>query len=65
MVIIVDSNGAAWPIIGSDITKAIEMFFDSGRMLKAWTMTKITLIPKSTDANTPCDVRPILCCHVL
>ena len=37
----------AWPVIGGDIIRAVqEFFFSSGKLLKEFNTTIITLVPK-------------------
>ncbi|KAL0455561.1 UNVERIFIED_CONTAM: hypothetical protein Slati_0895300 [Sesamum latifolium] len=37
---------AAWPIIGDEITHAVQVFFHTGKLLKQINATLLTLIPK-------------------
>lgn len=48
-----------WPIIGSDVSDAIEDFFRSGKLLKQVTNNFITLIPKVEVPKTSADFKPI------
>lgn len=45
-----------------DILAAVQEFFSTGRMHKALNCSLITLIPKSGEAKTIKDWRPIACC---
>lgn len=56
---------AAWPIIGSDLTVAIQSFFMFGFLPKGLNATILALIPKTIDASVMKDYRPISCCNVL
>ena len=56
---------AAWSIVKEDVCNGIEEFFETGQMLKAINCTLITLIPKSPDASTVKEYRPIACCTTL
>lgn len=56
---------AAWPVIGNDIVEAIRSFFRNGKLLKAWSTTAITLVPKVACPTSPGDYRPISCCNVI
>ena len=39
--------------------------FDSGRLLKAFNCTALTLIPKSSSSSKLTDYRPISCCNIV
>ena len=56
---------SAWPVIGDEVTLALQEFFANGKMLKAWNTTAVTLIPKITCPTGPGDFRPIACCHTI
>ena len=56
---------SAWPVIRDDIVEAIQSFFRSGKLLRSWNVTPITLIPKIRFPSTPRDFRPISCCQAL
>lgn len=55
----------AWPVVGEEITKAVQEFFDKGLILKQINATLMSLIPKKDDANKESDFRPIACCNVV
>lgn len=58
---------AAWSIIGSDFTVAVQSFFQYGLMPRAVNATLLALIPKNPD-STPSmmkDYRPVACCNIL
>ncbi|XP_024004020.1 uncharacterized protein LOC112081493 [Eutrema salsugineum] len=54
-----------WDIIGEDLTKAVREFFESGKLLKQWNCTAISLIPKRVGADKLVDFRPISLCNVV
>lgn len=56
---------SAWSIIGDDITSAVQDFFRSGKMLKAWNNRVVSLLPKTSCPTTPSDFRPMACCHTI
>ena len=56
---------ATWDVIGKDIVKAIQNFFEIGILLEAWNVTAITLIPKIACPNDQGDFRPISYCRVI
>lgn len=56
---------ASWPIFSQDVIKAIQDFLATGKILKSWNNTAITLIPKVPCPSTPGDYKPISCCHTL
>lgn len=54
----------AWSIVGEDFCSAIKDFFASGEMLEQINHSTIALVPKSINANSAADYRPISCCNV-
>ncbi|KAJ9563335.1 hypothetical protein OSB04_008495 [Centaurea solstitialis] len=56
---------AAWDVVGRDITVAIHNFFYRGHLAKELNHTLICLLPKTPNANSVSDYRPISCCSVL
>ena len=56
---------AYWEIVGPDVIAAVQDLFSTGKLLKAWNITSITLVPKVHFPSFPSDIRPILCCPVL
>ncbi|KAJ9536667.1 LOW QUALITY PROTEIN: hypothetical protein OSB04_un000140 [Centaurea solstitialis] len=56
---------AAWGIVGRDVTVAIHNFFYRGRLAKELNHTLICLLPKTPNASSVSDFRPISCCSVL
>ncbi|KAL0312368.1 UNVERIFIED_CONTAM: Retrovirus-related Pol polyprotein from type-2 retrotransposable element R2DM [Sesamum radiatum] len=55
----------AWPVIGPEVTLAIQEFFSSGRLLKQVNATLLCLIPKVQLPSGVTDFRPISCCNIL
>lgn len=56
---------AAWPIIGREFIVAVQSFFLFGFMPTGLNATILSLIPKTTNAQTMKDYRPIACCNLL
>ncbi|KAJ9536498.1 hypothetical protein OSB04_un000335 [Centaurea solstitialis] len=56
---------AAWEIVGSDVLVAIHNFFYRGHLAKELNHTLLCLLPKSPNATSVSDFRPIACCSVL
>lgn len=55
----------AWPIIGRDVTMAIQSFFIKGFLLKGLNSTILALIPKKDTSRMMKEDMPISCCNVL
>ena len=55
----------AWSIVGSDVTEAVESFFNSGCMLREINCTIIALVPKVPNPESMHDYRPISCCNTI
>ncbi|WZZ59978.1 hypothetical protein YC2023_060085 [Brassica napus] len=55
----------AWPVIGDDVTVAIQSFFRKRFLPKGVNFTILALIPKKEEAKVMKDYRPISCCNVL
>lgn len=55
----------AWPVIGKDVTIAIQSFFIKGFLPKGLNSTILALIPKNDNARMMKDYKPISCCNVL
>ena len=56
---------ASWSIIGKKVTHAVKDFFKTGKMLKAISNSLVTLIPKTDNAKTIKEYRPISCCTTM
>lgn len=56
---------AAWPVIGSDLTVAVQSFFLYGFLPKGINATILSLAPKQANAQQMKDFRPIACCNLL
>ena len=54
-----------WHIIGEDEMTAIRSFFLSGKLLKVYNHSSITLVPKVANPMSPKDYRPISCYNFL
>ncbi|KAL2225019.1 UNVERIFIED_CONTAM: putative mitochondrial protein [Sesamum indicum] len=56
----------AWPVVGTEVTRAVLDFFTTGKLLKQVNSTLLALIPKvHTPPMSVNDFRPISCCNVL
>ncbi|KAK4380914.1 hypothetical protein Sango_3020500 [Sesamum angolense] len=56
---------AAWPVVGEDISEAVNEFFRTGRLLKQINATLLVLIPKVQMPSQVSDYRSIAYCNVL
>ncbi|KAJ9536710.1 hypothetical protein OSB04_un000095 [Centaurea solstitialis] len=56
---------AAWNVIGPEVMRAIHNFFYRSRLDKEINHTLLCLLPKSPNASSVTDFRPISCCTVL
>ncbi|KAJ9562241.1 hypothetical protein OSB04_007401 [Centaurea solstitialis] len=56
---------AAWELVGVDVSVAIHNFFYRGHIAKEINHTLICLLPKSPNASSVSDFRPISCCSTL
>ena len=54
-----------WHVVGADVCNVVKSFFNSGRLLKEFNCTAITLIPKSNSPSKLSDYRPISCCNII
>lgn len=55
----------AWSIAGKDVVTSVQDFCATGKLLKSWNITSVTLVLKVPCLVTPSDFRPKSCCHVL
>ncbi|XP_060190863.1 uncharacterized protein LOC132620187 [Lycium barbarum] len=55
----------AWGAIKEDIIQAVQQFFQSGKLLKSFNCTTVTLIPKVTNQIIVKEYMPIACCTVV
>jgi mannosylglycoprotein endo-beta-mannosidase len=55
----------SWDIVGQDFCRDVRDFFESGALLKQINHCIIALIPKSANATSASDFRPISCCNVI
>lgn len=56
---------ASWQTIKGDMIATIMNFFENERLYKAFNITMVTLIPKSDEATSIKDFRPIARCTIL
>ena len=56
---------SAWPIVGEDVTKAVQFFFQTNTLYTAFNATIVALVPKYNNPNIMRDFRPISCCSVV
>ncbi|KAF3620720.1 hypothetical protein FXO37_33124 [Capsicum annuum] len=54
-----------WSIVKLDVICAVKEFFESGKLLKAFIFTAVTLIPKVANPTYVKDYRPIACCTTI
>lgn len=54
-----------WQILGDDITKVVQHFFDTGTFEDNLTDTNIVLVPKKSNPLTMKDLRPISLCNII
>ena len=52
----------AWDVVGQDLIKAVQGFFQSGCLPRNFNTTAITLIPKVQGADKMSQFRPVSCC---
>lgn len=55
---------ASWPIIGNDFITAVQSFFLFGFLPTGINATILSLIPKTEEAQSMKDYRPIACCNL-
>ncbi|KAJ9536550.1 hypothetical protein OSB04_un000302 [Centaurea solstitialis] len=56
---------AAWDIVGADVLLAVHNFFYRGHLPKEVNHTLLCLLPKTPNASSVSEFRPIACCSVL
>ncbi|CAN1126675.1 LINE-1 retrotransposable element ORF2 protein [Linum perenne] len=56
---------SSWGTIGSEVTTAVQSFFDRGELPLQVNATSLALIPKVLNADEFRNFRPISCCNVL
>lgn len=56
---------AAWPMVGRDFITDVQSFFMFGFMPRSINATLLSLVPKTTSAESMKDFRPIACCNVV
>jgi hypothetical protein len=54
-----------WGLLKKEVSAAIKLFFKDGNLPDDFNMTKIVLIPKTSDASDLKDFRPISLCNVI
>ncbi|XP_056171295.1 uncharacterized protein LOC115678577 [Syzygium oleosum] len=54
-----------WDIAGPSVISAVRDFFRSGTLLRELNCTIVTLVPKSPNASSMKDFRPIACCNTV
>lgn len=56
---------AAWPIVGAEVIRDIQMFSMTGRLPYSTNSKILTLVLKHSGASSISDYRPISCCNTL
>lgn len=56
---------SSWSKVGGEVVEAVKEFFRNGRLLKDLNTTFIALIPKTPEACSLGDFRPISCCNLI
>ncbi|XP_048626442.1 uncharacterized protein LOC125594173 [Brassica napus] len=56
---------ANWNAVGADMVAAVQEFFESGKILRQWNSTAVTLIRKKPNASKITEFRPISCCNTV
>lgn len=54
-----------WDIVGHETRAAVQEFFRSGQLLSQWNATTLVLIPKTPNASTTSEFRPISCLNTV
>ena len=55
----------AWPVVNEDVVRAVLSFFQTGKLIPAFNLTTIALVPKCQNPNSIKDFRSISCCIVI
>ncbi|XP_058752813.1 uncharacterized protein LOC131626004 [Vicia villosa] len=55
----------SWNVVGHSVKEAIREFFNGNKLYKAASCSLVTMIPKSSEAKTVKDMRPITCCSTV
>ncbi|XP_057530913.1 uncharacterized protein LOC130809239 [Amaranthus tricolor] len=55
---------AAFFVVSNDVVRAFQDFFINGKLLTAWNVSAVSLIPKVARPSHPGDFHPISCCHI-
>ncbi|XP_058741550.1 uncharacterized protein LOC131613927 [Vicia villosa] len=56
---------SSWTVIKKDVVNVVQDFFVNNRMYRAVNCALVTLIPKTKDAKSMKEMRPIACCTTL
>ncbi|GKA35886.1 RNA-directed DNA polymerase, eukaryota, reverse transcriptase zinc-binding domain protein [Tanacetum coccineum] len=56
---------SAWSIVGKEVCKPIQEFFQTGKLIEEVNVTLISLVPKIQTPDKVSDFEPIACCNVL
>ncbi|XP_035845270.1 uncharacterized protein LOC118491527 [Helianthus annuus] len=56
---------SSWDIVGEDVSSAVIVFFDNGKLLKQLNHTILALVPKVDTPDSVLDYRLISCCNVI
>lgn len=55
----------AWPIVGEEVTVAVQEVFVNRKLLRQVNATALVLIPKKDNPTNMREYRPLACCNVL
>ena len=56
---------ANWGAVGNDMIDGVLEFLTTGKLLRQWNSTILTLTPKKSGASRITDFRPIACCNTV